>query len=186
MSLEATLANSNSSIRDLVASLGANERVEATSVPRGALSWAIAKAAAVSPERRFVLVTPDLEEAYRYESNLRFLLADDDGDVLLFTAADTSPLLDVVPDRRAEMQRMAVLAQLAEERPWRVLIVPATALLRRVPPAYHVKSGLLGIEFGERIERDELVRRLTELGYLRVPLVEDRGTFSARGALIDA
>ena len=185
MSLEATLANSNASIRDLVASLGANERVEAASVPRGALSWAIAKAAAATSQRRFVLVTSDLEEAYRYESNLRFLLADDDGDVLLFTAADTSPLLDVVPDRRAEMQRMAVLAQLAEERPWRVLIVPATALLRRVPPADHVKSGLLGIEFGDRIERDELVRRLTELGYLRVPLVEDRGTFSARGALID-
>jgi transcription-repair coupling factor (superfamily II helicase) len=48
-----------------------------------------------------------------------------------------------------------------------------------------VKSGLLSIEIGEQIERDELVQRLLELGYLRVPLVEDRGTFSARGALID-
>jgi transcription-repair coupling factor (superfamily II helicase) len=185
MSLEAALENANASIRDLVESLGSDERADIASIPLGALGWAIAKAATARPERRFVLVTADLDEAYRHESNLRFLLPDDDGAVLLFTAADTSPLLDVVPDRRAEMQRMAVLAQLAEQQPWRVLIVPAPAFLRRVPPLEYVKSGLLSIEIGEQIERDELVQRLLELGYLRVPLVEDRGTFSARGALID-
>jgi len=185
MSLEAALENANASIRDLVESLDSGERVDVASIPRGALDWAIAEAASAHPERRFVVVTADLEEAYRHESNLRFFLPDDGGDVLLFTAADTSPLLDVVPDRRAEMQRMAVLAQLGENQPWRVLIVPAPALLRRVPPLDHVKSGLLSIEIADRLERDELVRRLLELGYLRVPLVEDRGTFSARGALID-
>jgi transcription-repair coupling factor (superfamily II helicase) len=185
MSLEATLQSANASIHDLVETLDSDDRVDVSSIPVGALSWAIAKAAAAHPKRRFVVVTADLDEAYRHESNLRFLLPSDNGDLLLFTAADTSPLLDVMPDRRAEMQRMAVLAQLAEQQPWRVLIVPAPALLRRVPPLEHVKSGLVSIEIGERLERDELVKRLSELGYLRVPLVEDRGTFSARGSLID-
>jgi len=185
MSLEAALENSNASIRDLVESLGSDERIDVASLPMGALDWAIAEAAAAHPERRFIVVTASLDEAYRHESNLRFLLGDKNGEVLLFTAADTSPLMDVVPDRRAEMQRMAVLAQLAEQQPWRVLIVPASALLRRVPPMKHVQSGLLSIAIADQIERDELVQRLLELGYLRVPLVEDRGTFSARGALID-
>ena len=185
MSLEAALENANASIRDLVESLGSDGRIDVGSLPMGALDWAIAEAAAAHPDQRFVVVTANLDEAYRHESNLRFLLGDKNGEVLLFTAADTSPLLDVVPDRRAEMQRMAVLAQLAEQQPWRVLIVPASAFLRRVPPMKHVQSRLLSIEIAERIERDQLVQRLLELGYLRVPLVEDRGTFSARGALID-
>ncbi|MBW2376249.1 MAG: hypothetical protein JRF55_09700 [Deltaproteobacteria bacterium] len=185
MSLEAALENANASIRDLVESLGSDGRIDVGSLPMGALDWAIAEAAAAHPDQRFVVVTANLDEAYRHESNLRFLLGDKNGEALLFTAADTSPLLDVVPDRRAEMQRMAVLAQLAEQQPWRVLIVPASAFLRRVPPMKHVQSGLLSIEIAERIERDQLVQRLLELGYLRVPLVEDRGTFSARGALID-
>jgi transcription-repair coupling factor (superfamily II helicase) len=185
MSLEAALENANASIRDVVEALGSDERIDVASLPTGALDWAVAKAASAHPERRFVVVTANLDEAYRHESNLRFLLGDENGEVLLFTAADTSPLLDVVPDRRAEMQRMAVLAQLVEQRPWRVLIVPASAFLRRVPPMSHVQSGLLSIEIAQQIERDELVHRLLELGYLRVPLVEDRGTFSARGALID-
>jgi len=185
MSLEAALENANASMRDLVESLGSDERIDVASLPAGALDWAIAEAARAQPDKRFILVTASLEEAYRHESNLRFLLGDENGDVLLFTAADTSPLLDVVPDRRAEMQRMAVLAQLAEQQPWRALIVPASAFLRRVPPMEHVRSGLLSLEIAQQIERDELVRRLMELGYLRVPLVEDRGTFSARGSLID-
>jgi len=185
MSLEAALETANASIRDLVRSLGSDDRVDVASIPMGALSWTIAEAASDHSERRFVVVTADLEDAYRHEANLRFLLPDDDGDVLLFAASDTSPLVDVVPDRRAEMLRMGVLARLAEQKPWRVLIVPASALLRRVPPLSHVRSGLLSLAVGERIERDELVQHLSELGYLRVPLVEDRGTFSARGALVD-
>jgi transcription-repair coupling factor (superfamily II helicase) len=185
MSLEAALENANAPIRELVESLGSDARIDVASIPRGALDWAIAAAASAHLDRRFVVVAPDLEEAYRHEANLRFLLPDENADVLLFTAADTSALLDVVPDRRAEMQRMAVLAQLAEEQPWRVLIVPAPALLRRVPPVDHVKSGVLSIEIAQQIERDDLVRRLLELGYLRVPLVEDRGTFSVRGSLVD-
>ncbi len=185
MSLEAALQSANASIRDLVAALGSDDRIDVASVPVGALDWAIAEAASAHPQRRFVVITADLDEAYRHESNLRFLLPGGDRNVLLFTAADTSPLLDVVPDRRAEMQRMAVLAQLAEQQPWRVLIVPGSALLRRIPPLSHVKSGLLSMELGEQLERDALVEHLSELGYLRVPLVEDRGTFSVRGSLID-
>ena len=185
MSLEAALESATATIRDLVESLGSSERVDVASVPTGALDWAIAKSAEAHPQQRFVLVTENLDEAYRHEANLRFLLGNEVGAVLLFTAADTSPLLDVVPDRRAEMQRMAVLAQLAEGQPWRALIVPASAFLRRVPPMKHVLSSLATIEIATRIERDQLVQRLLELGYLRVPLVEDRGTFSARGALVD-
>ena len=129
MSLEAALENANASIRDLVESLGSDERIDVASLPAGALDWAVAEAARAQPEKRFILVTASLAEAYRHESNLRFLLGDENGDVLLFTAADTSPLLDVVPDRRAEMQRMAVLAQLAEQTVQNIGVLPCRAVL---------------------------------------------------------
>lgn len=185
MSLEEALENANASVRELVESIGAEGRVDVTSIPSGALAWVVSEAAKAHSEQRFVVVTPNLDEAYRHESNLRFLLGDANGNVLLYAAADTSPLVDVVPDRRSEMQRMAVLDRMAERLPWRVLIIPAAALVRRVPPRAYVESGILTIALGEQIERDAFVRRLSELGYLRVPLVEDPGTLSARGALID-
>lgn len=185
MSLEAALQDANTSIRELVESLTKAERVEVASLPTGALDWTLAEFAATTRDQKLVLVTANLEEAYRHEANLRFLLGDPNGDVLLLAAADTSPLLDVVPDRRSEMQRMAVLARLAEGTAWKVLLVPAPSLLRRVPPRTHVASHTRHLAAGERVDRDALIDRFVALGYLRVPLVEDRGTFSTRGALID-
>ncbi|MDH3199992.1 MAG: transcription-repair coupling factor [Myxococcales bacterium] len=185
MTLEATLEIANASIRDLVQKLDHDPRVDVAGLPVGALGWALAQAASANADLRFVIVTSDLEEAYRHEANLRFMLEGNDGEVMVFTGADTSPLLDVVPDRRAEMHRMAVLDRLADGLPWRVLIIPASSLLRRVPPRSYLASSLQTLAVGQRIERDELVRLLQELGYLRVPLVEDRGTFSARGAIVD-
>jgi transcription-repair coupling factor (superfamily II helicase) len=185
MSLEAALANANASVREVVEALGERERIDVAGVPPGALDWVLAEGARKNPNAKLVVIAPTLEDAYRQESNLRFFLADPGGDVLLYAASDTSPLLDVVPDRRAEMQRMATLARLAEESDWRVLIVPAAALPRRVPPRNYVQSNLITLARGLTLEREELVQRLSSLGYLRVPLVEDRGTFSARGAIVD-
>ena len=54
-----------------------------------------------------------------------------------------------------------------------------------MPPKKYLESSLETLALGQRIDRDELVRQLQELGYSRVPLVEDRGTFSARGAIVD-
>jgi transcription-repair coupling factor (superfamily II helicase) len=185
MSLEAALQRANASVREVVESIGRSKRVDVASVPAGALDWVLAEAASAHAEQKLVVVTANLDEAYRQESNLRFFLGDPGGDVLVYAASDTSPLLDIVPDRRAEMQRMATLALLAGGSQWRVLVVPAAALLRRVPPRQHVASSLLSLSQAGRIERDELMETLRSLGYLRVPLVEDRGTFSARGALVD-
>ena len=37
---------------------------------------------------------------------------------------------------------------------------------------------------GVAFDRDALATRLVELGYARVPLVEDPGTFAVRGAVV--
>src|SRR6185312_5379868 len=107
---------------------------------RGSAGAAVA--AAVAREgRRVVFVTADLESARRAAEDVGFFVrgaADDDaedtgeGDVLVFAASESSPYADVSPDRRAAMSRMATLFHLAHERPWSVLVVPASALVRKV------------------------------------------------------
>ena len=185
MTLESALESANASAADLVAQLEQRARIEVSGLPPGALAWILARAAAQDDDARFVVITANLEEAFRHETNLRFLLGDDEARLMVFAGADTSPLLDVVPDRRAEMHRMAVLDHLASSQPWRVLLVPAAALLRRVPPRSYLLESAMTLEIAQTVDRDELVGRLQQLGYLRVPLVEDRGTFSARGAIVD-
>ena len=181
-------------VRDVVARARALEtgRLDVSGV-RGCAGAAIA-AGIARAGRRVVLVTDDLDAARRAAQDVGFLvrgIVDDDaedtgeGDVLVFAASESSPYADVSPDRRAAMSRMATLFHLAHDRPWRVLLVPVGALARRVVPRSELARRADRIVAESEIDRDGVVRSLSEAGYLRVPVVEDPGSFAVRGALFD-
>jgi transcription-repair coupling factor (superfamily II helicase) len=159
---------------------------------RGSAAAAVA-AAVARAGRQVVLVTSELDSARRAAEDVGFLVrgATDDaedtgeGEVLVYAAGESSPYADVNPDRRAAMSRMATLFHLAHERPWSVLVVPASALARKVVPRKELARRADRIVAEQEIDRDALVKSLTEAGYLRVPVVEDPGSFAVRGALVD-
>lgn len=168
-------------------------RVDVAGV-RGSGAAATIAAVARASERRVVVVTSDLEGARKMTEDVGFFLRgtlDEEaieetgaGEVLLFTANEASPYAEINPDRRAAMSRMATLFHLAR-LPWRVLVVPATALARKTVPRDVVVNATQRIVAEEALDREALIVVLSESGYLRVPLVEDPGSFAVRGALID-
>jgi transcription-repair coupling factor (superfamily II helicase) len=181
-------------LRDVVARVKglAGGRVDVAGA-RGSAPAALA-AAIARAGRRVVLVATDLEAARRTAEDVGFLVrgalddeAEDtgEGDVLVFAGNESSPYADVNPDRPAAMSRMATLFHLAHDRSWSVLVVPASALTRRVPPRHELARRADRIVAEGEIDRDALIRSLSEAGYLRVPVVEDPGSFAVRGALLD-
>jgi transcription-repair coupling factor (superfamily II helicase) len=139
-------------------------------------------------------VTTDGEEARRLASDVSFFFGSPEdrdaaeegrGEVLLLPAPEQSPYVDVAPDRRTTMARLATLFHLSQGLPWRVLIAPAAALARKLVPRAALGPRCDLVQAEELVDRDALLRGLTEGGYLRVPVVEDPGTFAARGAVID-
>ena len=160
---------------------------------RGSAGAAVV-AAIARQGRKVVLVAADLDGARRAAEDAGFLARgalDDDaedtgeGEVLVFAGQDVSPYADVNPDRRAAMSRMATLFHLAHDRPWSVLCIPASALARKVVPRKELGKRADRIVAEQELDRDALVRSLSEAGYLRVPVVEDPGSFAVRGALLD-
>ncbi|MDP9148591.1 MAG: transcription-repair coupling factor [Myxococcota bacterium] len=144
--------------------------------------------------RQVVIVTADIDAARRVAQDVAFLArgsSDEDavdtgeGEVLLFAANESSPYADVNPDRRAAMMRMATLFHLAHGRSWSFLVVPATALARKVVPRQELAKRAERLVAEQEVERDQLVRALSVSGYLRVPIVEDPGSFAVRGSLLD-
>jgi len=172
-------------------SLAAGGRLDVSGV-RGCASAAVV--ASIAREGgRVVLVTDDIESARRSAQDLAFLVRSGtdaeeetgEGDVLVFPAGESSPYADVSPGRRAAMSRVATLSHLAQDRPWRVLVIPAAALARKVVPRKELVRRATVVAAESEIDRDELVRSLADTGYLRVPVVEDPGSFAVRGALLD-
>jgi transcription-repair coupling factor (superfamily II helicase) len=163
----------------------------------GAGSALVLRALARATNRRVVAVTAGVDEARALAADASFMLgardADDAeagsattfGEVLLFIPNEASPYADVNPDRRAAEKRLATLFHLGMDLPWRVLVLPATALARRVVPKEEVLEHAELLLAGQEIDRDKLCARLSASGYLRSPLVEDPGSFAVRGALLD-
>jgi transcription-repair coupling factor (superfamily II helicase) len=169
------------------------DRLDLVGARGGVLGVLIAEVAHASTQP-MVVVTEDLDAARRLAGDIGFFLGggvdEDDaevgrGEVLVLPVPDTSPFVDVAPDRRIAMGRLATLFHLSQGLPWKVLVAPAAALVRKVVPraALGPRSDLVQAE--ELLDRDRLLAGLSEGGYLRVPVVEDPGTFAARGAVID-
>jgi transcription-repair coupling factor (superfamily II helicase) len=181
-------------VRDVVARARAMARGKLdVAGARGSAGPAVA-AAIARTGRRVVLVAADLDEARRSAQDAGFLVRGADGDeaedtgegeVLVFAASESSPYADVSPDRRAAMSRMATLFHMAHDRPWSLLAVPAAALVRKVAPRKELAKRADRVVVEGEVDRDALVRSLAEAGYLRVPIVEDPGSFAVRGALLD-
>lgn len=168
--------------RVLASSPGQPTRVVGAS--GGATALVVRRLTSASP-RPVVVIAPTLERAHAMMGDLAFVL-EPDARVRLFDPGEQSPYADAVPDRRAAQRRLATLFDLTRlsEEPAAV-VIPAAALARKVVPKERVRARSLLLEIASEIERDDLVRQLSDGGYLRVPLVEDPGTFSVRGALLD-
>jgi transcription-repair coupling factor (superfamily II helicase) len=161
-------------------------RVDVAGV-RGCASAMVASAVARTG-RKVVVVTSDAEGARRLAEDIAILRGPDDADdaVIAFIADETSPYAPVNPDRRAAMSRMACLSTLASRGlGGRVVVMAATSLARRVVPPDVVRAYTQRIVAEDALDREWLVARLGETGYIRVPLVEDPGSFAVRGALLD-
>src|SRR5687767_10374334 len=101
---------------DVVRDLSFGERADLVGLPTGALAYLLARATREPASGPTVIVTRDTDHARKLAEDLRFFLVRDDGeedegllDVLVYPPAETSPFLDVAPDRRAAMDRLGCL-----------------------------------------------------------------------------
>jgi transcription-repair coupling factor (superfamily II helicase) len=130
-----------------------------------------------------IIVTPDSETAEEFFRELR-LYADHPEAVFYFPPWETAPFEQSSPHPDISGERLHALAALQEGRA-QAVVAPVSALMQRV-----VSRRLLGeysqyLVVGEEVERDSLLMKLVDLGYSMVPLVEDRGTASVRGGIVD-
>jgi transcription-repair coupling factor (superfamily II helicase) len=134
--------------------------------------------------RTVLAVAAGEDEADRLAHDVAFFAGPDA--VLRVPADAVLPYDDLSPDRGIELERLSALARLhlAPERT-PVVVVSARGLARRQVPRrlFEAGSDLLGK--GVEIAREALAQQLVLLGFTRVPLVEDPGTFAVRGGIVD-
>jgi len=174
-------------IEEGLASAGASGvRVDGVIEPVKALIIARFSHASTSP---LLVICPTAEVAERVYEDVRALsseagLSADDSRVLLLPSLEALLYEDVSPDPRLVGDRQVGLRSLLDGKPVTVVTSAAAAFQRGTPPEV-LRPALLTLHVGETADRDELVRRLVELGYEREDMVESPGEIGVRGGVID-
>ncbi len=133
-------------------------------------------------QRPLFILTPDSKSAARLHSDLQFYYPE--GHICLFPRWDVTPFEAISPHPDVEATRLATLSALHHGRVDAV-VMPVAALMQRVIPRAVLEALCETLVLEGEYERKDLLRRLLALGYRSSPLVEDRGTFSSRGDILD-
>lgn len=138
--------------------------------------------------RHVILVTPDEERAADLLRHLRALAALDEPDlpapIFSFPTLGADPYQGVAPHFRAMADRVESLVALRRQEP-ALVVATAAALLQPLPEPDEFASRLFVLASGEVLEPRALAAHLVELGYKRVDLVEEVGSFALRGGVLD-
>ncbi|KAA6443759.1 transcription-repair coupling factor [Bacillus swezeyi] len=140
--------------------------------------------AALSKEikRPLFLITHNLYQAQKITDDLTELI--NDQPVLLYPVNEliSSEIAVASPELRS--QRLDVLNRLSSgEAP--IVVAPAAAVRRMLPPAEVWKESQIQIETGREIDPEKLIQTLVQIGYERTDMVAAPGEFSIRGGIID-
>jgi hypothetical protein len=139
--------------------------------------------ATVATTGRWLVAVDGEDRAERVARALRFFHADPDR-VLSFPADDQRPYDGFSPAPAVVHARLRALERV--DRGGDVIVVAsARALSQRVPDRATRARGTLTLEVGQRIDRDEVVRQLTDAGYLHTARADEVGHVAARGDLVD-
>src|SRR6202521_3619404 len=108
----------------------------------------------------------------------------DDVRTVVFPAVETLPFDRLAPDEETVRRRLEAIAARAAGEPV-VCFTSWTAMTRPTLAPEALRRWGFTLAPGQTYAVDDLVRRLTTLGYRREPLVQGRGEFSLRGGILD-
>ena len=176
-------ANFNNSIREIAPLLSPpGSRITLAGLTGSAPAYLLSR---LLPEIKnpLLVITKDQETAEELWQELRFY-AGEAAEVLYFPAWETAPFEQASPHPDITGRRLYALFRLMAGKV-RAVVAPLSAVMQKVLPRQVLGDVSQYLVAGEEVERETLLAKLVRLGYANVPLVEDRGTFSVRGGILD-
>jgi len=136
-----------------------------------------------------VCVAVDEEAADALANDLAFFLGGNgtllEPRVLRLPADEVLPYDELSPEPTAVSERLGTLFHLSQGTRFPALVLSLRALLRKVLPPSVMRELSDLVKVGQDFDRDSMARKLASMGYQSSPLVEDPGTFSVRGGILD-
>ena len=161
----------------------AGQRNAVLAVPEAARAAVIASLLHTNPRRPVIVAVPTGTMAQEVADDLASFLGADEVD--LFPAWETLPFERVSPAVHTMGARMRTMWRLRTDGQQPSVVVAGTrALLQKLAPG-STTTDPIRVNVGDCIDIDALCEQLVHFGYRREVVVEHRGEFARRGAIVD-
>ena len=131
-----------------------------------------------------LIIVPYLRNAESLLEDLRFFQKETNDLSFLFPEWEALPYDEIPPHPEIVRERVKCLFSLLKGDEV-VIVSSIKALMQKVLSPLDLRESLFSLFMGEEMNREHLVNFLQESGYTSVRIVEERGDFSLRGAIID-
>jgi transcription-repair coupling factor (superfamily II helicase) len=146
--------------------------------------------AALRARRPMLVICASAREAENLYGDLNFFLGEDRAEAPLRKRLHLFPSWEVLPFEKLSPHpdniagRLEGLYKLVEESA-PILVATPASLMQKVISKEVLKRSYLYLVSGQDLSRESLLEHLVQWGFQNVPLVEERGDFSARGGIVD-
>ncbi len=128
-----------------------------------------------------LVITGGMEEAEIIYEDISSIFKDE----VMFFPAWEFPSEDIPSSSETLRERLRFFERVASGKRPGAVVAPVEALLEKWPPLENITECFLSLKQGERLDLDAFLSKLTEMGYKRMDMVEEKGEFSQRGEIID-
>ncbi len=132
-------------------------------------------------ERQSLIVTATAARADRLASDLSFFSKKP---ILVLPAEDQVFLRYEAKNHDLLLERLKILKALRNNEEC-IVVAPVSAAVKKITPHRFFESSSVKVSLGGEVDIEKLKNDLVRLGYERMELVDSRGQFSVRGAIID-
>ncbi|MEW5785111.1 MAG: transcription-repair coupling factor [Bacillota bacterium] len=133
--------------------------------------------------RPALVITPDAVRAEKVYADLHAFYPA--GQINLLPSRELFQTPDVLTHSIEQRQQRLLFLEWLNQGGEGFFVAPFTAVISKMVPPDLWRSLILEISLEQKADRDNLLMRLIEMGYERVPLIEGKGQCSGRGDIID-
>ena len=158
-----------------------DERLRLSGAGRGARAL-ISSVLAGCAEAPLLVVVPTLEEAGRWAALLELMGWNS---AQLYPTSEGSPYEPFDPTSEITWGQLQVLSELLDAGSRCAIVATERSLQPHLPPPAALQAQCLSLRKGDEFDLEALGETLTRLGYERVTSIEQEGSWSRRGDIVD-
>ncbi|MEI9896084.1 MAG: hypothetical protein WDN28_20025 [Chthoniobacter sp.] len=106
-------------------------------------------------------------------------------DALFFPELDRSSVEGALADPESVAERLGIVQRLTSAKGRQVVVLTRGSLDDKVPTAAALQQLEIRLRRSAKLDREKLLKQLTEAGYEHVPQVSARGQYAVRGGILD-